>query len=167
MTLRCQGASSINRQFVSTEANTFRTEYIRRSYSFFDRFSEEYSRLGHRCCLFVFFWYPYTVASYFVLHLERMGDTTSMDGYPFTGEVLGLVNLEPCTNFTEMFQNYNYTDPENPSSGGAAVELTNGLNYTQLGSFPTPGYGLDDLPSSEKDMFPWMASDGTVYKAEV
>lgn len=102
-----------------------------------------------------------------MLHLERMGDTTSMDGYPFTGEVLGLVNLEPCTNFTEMFQNYNYTDPENPSSGGAAVELTNGLNYTQLGSFPTPGYGLDDLPSSEKDMFPWMASDGTVYKAEV
>lgn len=102
--------------------------------------------------------------------LPDMGDTTSstyLDGYPFKGEVLGLVNLEPCTNFTEMFQNFNYTDPENPSTGGATVELTNALNYTQLGAFPTPGHSIDDLPSNEKDLFPWTVQDGTVYGAEV
>ncbi|KAI8110223.1 hypothetical protein M9435_001902 [Picochlorum sp. BPE23] len=91
---------------------------------------------------------------------------TYLDGYPFKGEVLGLVNLEPCTNFTEMFQNFNYTDPENPSSGGATVELTNALNYTQLGAFPTPGYSIDDLPSNDMDLFPWTVQDGTVFGAE-
>lgn len=90
-----------------------------------------------------------------------------LDGYPFTGEVLGLVNLEPCTNFTQMYQNYNYTDPENPSSGGVSVELTNQINFTQIGSFPTPGYSFEDLPTDQKELFPWGADDGDLFKAEV
>eukprot|EP00889_Picochlorum_renovo_P006265 jgi/Picre1/33295/NNA_008619.t1 len=65
-----------------------------------------------------------------------------------------------------MFQNFNYTDPEKPSSGGATVELTNALNYTQLGAFPTPGYSIGDLPSNDMDLFPWTVQDGTVFGAE-
>jgi hypothetical protein len=61
--------------------------------------------------------------------------------------------VSPCTNFTEMWVNFNYTDPENPSSGGGSVELTNAESYMQIGAFPTPGYGAADLPSA-KDMLP-------------
>lgn len=121
-----------------------------------------YSHAAALCCS--------TLTQLPLSHQTDMSDSASsayLDGYPFKGEVLGLVNLEPCTNFTEMFQNFNYTDPENPSSGGATVELTNALNYTQLGAFPTPGYSIDDLPSNDMDLFPWTVQDGTVFGAEV
>ena len=85
-------------------------------------------------------------------------------GYPFEGEVLGLVDLSPCVNFTEMWQNFNYTDPENPTMGAGTVELTNLFNYSQLGAFPTPGYTSENLPPA-KDMLPWFGADGEVFKA--
>jgi hypothetical protein len=64
-----------------------------------------------------------------------------------------------------MYQNYNYTDPANPSTGGGSVELTNAENYMQIGAFPTPGYTDADLPAA-KDMLPWFGDDGVIFKAE-
>ena len=78
---------------------------------------------------------------------------------------MGLVDLSPCTNFTQMWQNFNYTDPENPSAGGGSVEITNAESYMQIGAFPTPGYNDGDLPSA-KDMLPWFSGDGDVFTAE-
>ena len=88
-----------------------------------------------------------------------------LSGYPFEGEVLGLVDLSPCTNFMEMWQNFNYTDPENPSAGGGTVELTNLVSYSQIGAFPTPGYTCENLPPA-KDLLPWFGADGDVFQAE-
>ncbi|KAI7840396.1 hypothetical protein COHA_005897 [Chlorella ohadii] len=48
-----------------------------------------------------------------------------------------------------------------------AAEITNGLNYTQMGSFPTQNYTEDDflaVPTDETK--PWLSKTGaTVYKA--
>jgi hypothetical protein len=93
-------------------------------------------------------------------------ETEYLSGYPFQGDVLGLVDLSPCTNFTQMWQNFNYTDPENPTSSGASVELTNIVNYSQIAAFPTPGFTGEDLPPA-KDVLPWFGADGeATYIAE-
>ena len=97
--------------------------------------------------------------------MSSTNQTEYLSGYPFQGDVLGLVDLSPCTNFTEMWQNFNYTDPENPTAGGGSVELTNLVTYSQLGAFPTPGFTSEDLPPA-KDILPWFGADGEVFQAD-
>eukprot|EP00890_Picochlorum_soloecismus_P004724 jgi/Picsp_1/5252/NSC_02614-R1_expressed protein [Chlorella variabilis] len=91
-----------------------------------------------------------------------------LEGYPFTGTVYGLTPLDPCTNFTQMQTNFNYDDGSGGSteSGNAqqTVELTNAINYTQIGAFPTPGYDYSDLPPAD-ELTPWTGNEGSLTNA--
>lgn len=91
-----------------------------------------------------------------------------LEGYPFTGTVYGLTPLDPCTNFTEMETNFNYDDGSGGSTdtgnAQATVELTNSINYTQIGAFPTPGYDFSDLPPAD-ELTPWAGNEGSLTNA--
>jgi len=85
-----------------------------------------------------------------------------LEGYPFRGPVLGAISVSPCTNYTEMYQNFEFYDPDEPT--GDTIELTNAINYTQIGSFPTPGYAFDDLPPSD-ELVPWVGDEEVLTKS--
>lgn len=99
--------------------------------------------------------------------MSNQGDGTAsktyLQDYPFNGQVYGLTPLTDCVNVTAMQQDFSFADP-NVTKYPDAVELTNGLNASQIGSFPTPGYTADDLPDS--DISPWTGNSGTVTRSE-
>eukprot|EP00889_Picochlorum_renovo_P001489 jgi/Picre1/28519/NNA_003923.t1 len=70
-----------------------------------------------------------------------------------------------CVNVTGMQQDFSYADPD-VTKYPDAVELTNALNASQIGSFPTPGYNADDLPESAEAIYPWTGNSGTVTRSE-
>lgn len=85
-----------------------------------------------------------------------------LEGYPFRGPVLGAIPVSPCTNFTEMYQNFEFYDPGAPTRN--IIELTNVINYTQIGSFPTPGYAFDNLPPAD-ELVPWVGDEEVLTKS--
>ena len=85
-----------------------------------------------------------------------------LEGYPFRGPVLGAIPVSPCTNYTAMYQNFEFYDPDAPT--GDTIELTNAINYTQIGSFPTPGYAFDNLPPAD-EMVPWVGDEEVLTKS--
>ena len=67
-----------------------------------------------------------------------------------------------------MQTNFNFDDGSGGSTetGDAqqSVELTNAINYTQTGAFPTPGYDFSDLPPAD-EMTPWTGNEGSLSNA--
>ncbi|KAL4853515.1 hypothetical protein ACK3TF_005536 [Chlorella vulgaris] len=66
----------------------------------------------------------------------------------------GPVNLTNCATAEEMFG----------VTADSAVEITNGLNYTQLGSFPTEGYTYEDFAALGDATLPWTGNADAVFK---
>lgn len=97
--------------------------------------------------------------------MSTQADGTYLEGYPFNGKVYGLTPLSDCVNVTGMQQDFSYADPD-VTKYPDAVELTNALNASQIGSFPTPGYNADDLPESAEAIYPWTGNSGTVTRSE-
>ncbi|KAI8105765.1 hypothetical protein M9434_000346 [Picochlorum sp. BPE23] len=97
--------------------------------------------------------------------MSTQADGTYLEGYPFNGQVYGLTPLSDCVNVTGMQQDFSYADPD-VTKYPDAVELTNALNASQIGSFPTPGYNADDLPESAEAIYPWTGNSGTVTRSE-
>lgn len=64
---------------------------------------------------------------------------------------IGPVNLTNCYTFSQLFGF--------PST--YALEITNAINYTQLGSFPTQNYTFEEFYSYNNTM-PWIGGDGEV-----